>query len=55
MKRLIAGYVFPSSQVQIIQEVEKIAFLGATKHIYNWLCPLVGLTVGQLVGRSVGR
>ena len=26
-------------------------FLGATKHLYNWLCPLVG----WLVGRSVGR
>ena len=21
-------------------------FLGATKHLYNWLCPLVGLSVG---------
>ena len=26
-------------------------FLGATKHLYNWLCP----SVGWLVGRSVGR
>ena len=23
-------------------------FLGATKHLYNWLCP----SVGRLVGRS---
>ena len=22
------------------------AFLGATKHLYNWLCQLVGLSVG---------
>ena len=28
-----------------------IHFLGATKHLYNWLCPLVG----RLVGRSVGN
>ena len=26
-------------------------FLGATKHLYNWLCPLVGRLVGWLVGR----
>ena len=25
-------------------------FLGATKHLYNWLCPLVGWSVGRLVG-----
>ena len=25
-------------------------FLGATKHLYNWLCPLVGWSVGWLVG-----
>ena len=30
-------------------------FLGATKHLYNWLCPLVGWSVGLLVGRTVGR
>ena len=24
-------------------------FLGATKHLYNWLCPLVGRSVGRLV------
>ena len=30
-------------------------FLGATKHLYNWLCPLVGWSVGWLVGRSVGN
>ena len=22
-----------------------VHFLGATKHLYNWLCPLVGLLV----------
>ena len=27
-------------------------FLGATKHLYNWLCPLVGPLVGQLVCRQ---
>ena len=26
-----------------------IAFLGATKHLYNWLCPSVGRSVGQSV------
>ena len=30
-------------------------FLGATKHLYDWLCPLVGQLVGWSVGRSVGR
>ena len=28
-------------------------FLGATKHLYNWLCPLVGRSVGRLVCLSV--
>ena len=28
-----------------------IHFLGATKHLYNWLCP----SVGWLAGRSVGN
>ena len=23
-----------------------LAFLGATKHLYNWLCPSVGRSVG---------
>ena len=27
----------------------KDVFLGATKHLYNWLCPLVGWLVGQSV------
>ena len=27
-------------------------FLGATKHLYNWLCPLVGWSVGRLVGNA---
>ena len=31
-----------------------LCFLGATKHLYNWLCPLVGWLVGRSVGRSVG-
>ena len=26
-------------------------FLGATKHLYNWLCPSVGRSVGWSVGR----
>ena len=32
-----------------------LAFLGATKHLYNWLCLLVGRLVGWLVGWSVCR
>ena len=28
-------------------------FLGATKHLYNWLCPSVGWLVGRLVCLSV--
>ena len=27
-------------------------FLGATKHLYNWLCPLVGLSVCWSVTHS---
>ena len=27
------------------------AFLGAPKHLYNWLCPSVGWSVCWLVGR----
>ena len=31
-------------------------FLGATKHLYNWLCPLVGLLVcNAFVRRSTRR
>ena len=30
-----------------------LCFLGATKHLYNWLCPSVGRSVGWLVGWSV--
>ena len=31
-------------------------FLGATKHLYNWLCPLVGRSVGNaFVRRSTRR
>ena len=30
-------------------------FLGATNHLYNWLCPTVGRSVSGLVGQSVGR
>ena len=26
-------------------------FLGATKHLYNWLCPLVDRSVERSVGR----
>ena len=28
------------------------SFLGATKHLCNWLCPLVGRSVGRLVTHS---
>jgi len=38
-------YIFFSFSVNLAD-----SFLGATKHLYNWLCPLVG----RLVGRSVG-
>ena len=31
----------------------KRRFLGATKHLHNWLCPSVGWLVGRLVGWSV--
>ena len=27
-------------------------FLGAPKHLYNWLCPLVDRSVGLLVGNA---
>ena len=33
------------------------AFLSATKHLFNWLCPTIGWSVGwliRLVGRLVG-
>ena len=30
-----------------------LLFLGATKHLYNWLCPLVGWLVGWSVSRLV--
>ena len=30
-------------------------FLGATKHLYNWLCLLVGWLVGWLVGNTFVR
>ena len=34
-------------------EIENYHFLGATKHLYNWLCPwLVGLSVGQVTHAS---
>ena len=29
-------------------------FLGATKHLYNWLCLSVGWSVSWLVGQLVG-
>ena len=31
--------------------INSLHFLGATKHLYNWLCPSVGPLVGQLVCR----
>ena len=30
----------------------RFPFLGATKHLYNWLCPLVGWSVGRVRIRS---
>ena len=34
-------------QVQIF-DVDLFQFLGATKHLYNWLCSLVGRSVGRV-------
>ena len=31
------------------------SFLGATKHLYNWLCPLVGRLVCWSVGNAFVR
>ena len=31
------------------QSITDNVFLGATKHLYNWLCLLVGQSVGWLV------
>ena len=31
------------------QSITDNVFLGATKHLYNWLCLLVGQSVGRLV------
>ena len=37
-------------------EIWVIFFLGATKQLYNWLCPLVGQSVGYaFVRRSTRR
>ena len=38
--------------IQQKNEKEAVEFLGATKHLYNWLCPLVGWSVGRLVGNA---
>ena len=40
----------------VLQNVHFVsAFLGATKHLYNWLCPLVGRSVGWSVGNAFLR
>ena len=31
------------------------SFLGATKHLYNWLCPLVGWSLGRSIDWSVSH
>ena len=33
-----------------IYHTRRLLFLGATKYLYNWLCPLVGWLVGWSVG-----
>ena len=33
----------------------QLAFLGATTHLYNGLCPSVGWSVGRLVGNALVR
>ena len=38
----------PRILAEFVTNMEK-SFLGATKHLYNWLCPLVGRSVGWLV------
>jgi len=30
-----------------------LRFLGATKHLHNWLCPLVGWSVGQCIRSTI--
>ena len=37
------------------QQNQISSFLGATEHLYNWLCPLVGRLVGWLVGNAFVR
>ena len=50
--------VFTSISNQIIlyvpspQSLFRRPFLGAPTHLYNWLCPLVGRSVGRSVTHS---
>ena len=32
--------------VNTLCSMSYLSFLGATKHLFNWLCPSVGLSVG---------
>ena len=41
-------------EVESDLQKKKKLFLGATKHLHNWLCPSVGRSVGWSVGRLVG-
>ena len=43
--------LFPSACLHL----SLTAFLGATKHLYNWLCPLVCRSVGLSVGNAFVR
>ena len=54
MPRIVLSHCWESScQSDVRKSVSELLwsflFLGATKHLYNWLCP----SVGWLVGRSV--
>ena len=44
--------LIPISIVVVITSSPSFLFLGATKHLYNWLCPLVGWSVCLLVTHS---
>ena len=37
------------------QQNQISSFLGATEHLYNWLCPLVGRLGNAFVRRSIRR
>ena len=44
-----------SDMKENVAVILKDRFLGATKHLYNWLRPSVGRLVDQSAGRSISR